>query len=45
MSRINKFQEGHGEFKQSWDIPKKKRKNKKKGFRLNLRKDKKKGEK
>lgn len=35
MSRINQFQEGHGPAKQSWDKPKKKRKNNKKGFRLN----------
>jgi len=34
MSRINQFQEGHGYPKQSWDMPKKKRKNNPKGFRL-----------
>lgn len=34
MSRVNKFQEGHGPGKESWSPPKKKRKNNKKGFRL-----------
>ena len=34
MSRVNKFQEGHGPPKESWSIPLKKRKNRKKGFRL-----------
>lgn len=41
MSRVNKFQEGHGEPKQPWKIPPKKRKNRKKGFRLNKKENKK----
>jgi len=34
MARTNKFQEGHSYPKESWDIPKKKRKNNLKGFRF-----------
>ena len=35
MSRVSNYQEGHGVGKLSYDQPAKKRKNRKKGFRLN----------
>lgn len=37
MSRVNKFEEGHNYPRESYDIPKKKRKNNKKGKRINFR--------
>jgi hypothetical protein len=33
MSRVNLFQEGHGSLRGCWDVPKKKRKHRPKGFR------------